>query len=97
MEHPYYLNQARPNDAVKQNVHWLSHACLIAAGTCMSEMKAPNSTRQLGAVTRRSAVRLSCDFAHRGREERRIAAPAFNAPSFGADGEYLREISSRQR
>jgi len=63
----------------------------------MSKVNAPNSTRQLGTVVRRSAVRLSRDFAHGRREERTIAAPAFVSPSFGADSEDLRKITSRQR
>jgi len=67
------------------------------ADTRMSKMKAPNSTRQLGAITRRSTVRFSRDFSHRGREDCRIAAPAFKSPSFSADGQDLRKISPRQQ
>jgi hypothetical protein len=63
----------------------------------MSKVKAPNSMRQLGTVARRRAVRLSRDFAHGCREERRIAASAFKSPSIGADSEDLRKITSRQR
>jgi hypothetical protein len=63
----------------------------------MSKMKAPNSTRQLGAITRRSTVRFGRDFAHRSREDCSVAAPAFKSPSFSADSEDLREISSRQQ
>jgi len=67
------------------------------ADTRMSKMKAPNSTRQLGAITRRSTVRFSRDFSHRGREDCSIAAPAFKSPSFSADGQDLRKISPRQQ
>jgi hypothetical protein len=63
----------------------------------MSKMKASNSARQLDAITCRSTVRLSRDFAHRGREDSRIAAPAFKFPSFGADSKDLRNIRSRQQ
>jgi hypothetical protein len=60
-------------------------------------MIAPNSTRQLGAVARRNTIRFSRDYAHCGREDCRVAAPAFKSPLFGADGKDLRNISSRQQ
>jgi hypothetical protein len=63
----------------------------------MSKVKAPNATGQLGAVARRRTVRLSRRFAHGSREERCVAAPAFESPSFGTDSEDLRKVSSRQR
>ena len=50
-------------------MHGPSHSCLTVADTRMSKMKAPNSTRQFGAITCRSTVRFSCDFAHRGRDD----------------------------
>ena len=84
VEHPYDLHEARPNDAVEYNADRLSHSRLTAAGTRMPEMKASNSARQLAAVLRRSAVRLSRDFAHSGREERRIPALAFEPATFGS-------------
>jgi hypothetical protein len=97
VEHPHDLNETRPDDAVKQNMHGLSHPCLIGADACMAEMKASNAARQCGAVARCSAIRFGCNFAHRGRQQCRIAAPAFRAPPFCADSEDLRDIRSCQR
>jgi hypothetical protein len=97
MEDPYDLHKTRPNDAIEQDVHRLSHSPLGVADTCMSKVKAAYSARQLGAVARRHTIRLSRDFAHGGRQERGLTAPAFESASLGADSQDLRKIGSRQR
>ena len=74
----------------------LFHARLAVADTRMPEVKAPNAARQLGTMACRRTIRLSHDFAHGRREERRIAAPAFGSPSFGTNSENLRKVVSRQ-
>lgn len=97
MQHPQDLDEARSGDAVEQDVDGLSHPCLTAADTHVSEVKAPNSTKQVGAVARHGGIRLGGDFAHGRRQERRIASPALGTPSIGAGSEYLHKIASRRR
>jgi len=62
----------------------------------MSEVKTANPGGQLHAVPGRGALRFGGDFAHSGRDDRRIAALAFNALSFDARGQDLRKVRPRQ-
>ncbi len=96
VKHSDDLNQARPNDAVVENVHGPSHLGLAVAGARMPKMKTPNPTGQAGAIACRRSARFGGHLAHRGREERCVAPPAFESPSFGADRENLHEIGARR-
>jgi hypothetical protein len=57
-------------------VHRLSHSRLAFPHTCMSKVKAPNSTRQPGTVARRRVVGMSRQAAVRGGLSGRFALPA---------------------
>jgi hypothetical protein len=60
-------------------------------------MEAANAAGQLGPVPCGGTFWFSGDFAHPGRENRRITAFAFNSPSFGARSKDLSKVRPRQQ
>src|ERR1700694_413286 len=78
-------------------MHWFSHLRLCIAGTRISEMKAANPAGQLDPVPSHRTFRYCRDFAHRSRENRRIAALALSSPTFDAGSEDLRKVSPHQQ
>jgi hypothetical protein len=91
------LDQAWSIHAVIQYVHRLSDFRLRIVGTRMPQMKAADFAPQLGTVPGRRTFRVRRHLAQRGRNNRRVAAPAIRSPALGACRKDLREIRPRQQ
>jgi hypothetical protein len=92
VQNPDYLDQARPDYMVIENVYRSPHPLVRVIRARVTEMKATDAAPEVGAFSRRGSRWICSYLQHRGPDERRVAASAVGSPSTGAGFENMRQI-----
>ncbi len=67
------FHDARPNDAIKDEMRGIRDGRLAAVVAAVAYVEAANAGNELGAIGSRNSFRVGRDAAHRGCQERAIA------------------------
>ncbi len=86
------FGQSWPDRPVIKHVDGPPHACTTIVLSQMSNMKAAQARRKLGALSRRPTLRFGCYLADGARQQPRIPASGFNAPVLRARNQNARDV-----
>ncbi len=92
VQNPDYLDQARPDDMVIENVYRSPHPLVRIICARVAEMKAADAAPKVGAFSRRGSRWICSYLQHRGPDERRVAASAVGSRSTRTGFENVRQI-----
>jgi hypothetical protein len=87
------FDQFRLDYTVVNDVHRPPDACPAIGLSHVSNVKASQARRQLGAHSRYPTLRFGRDMADRADQQLGISASGCNAPVLGAGGQNARDVS----